>query len=106
MYHAYNDLVREGDYYRIASYHENNKFDAWAVSSKDKTEVLVTYVQVLAEPNRRSRKLYLQGFDECALYHLEGTEQVYSGEMLMYGGFLMEPMKGDYVSRLYYFIKE
>ena len=23
MYHKYNDLVREGDYYRVASYREN-----------------------------------------------------------------------------------
>ncbi|MCI8380927.1 MAG: alpha-galactosidase [Lachnospiraceae bacterium] len=105
MYHAYNDLVREGDYYRIASYQENHRFDAWAVASKDKGEVLVTYVQVLAEPNKRSRKIRLQGFDEDALYRLEGTEQVYSGEMLLYGGFLVEPMKGDFVSRLYHFVR-
>lgn len=25
MYHKYNDLIREGDYYRIASYAENNE---------------------------------------------------------------------------------
>lgn len=105
MYHAYNDLVREGDYYRIASYRENHRFDAWAVASKDKGEVLVTYVQVMAEPNRRSRKIYLQGFDENAAYRLAGTEQVYSGGMLMYGGFLIEPVKGDFVSRLYHFVK-
>ena len=106
MYHAYNDLVREGDYYRIASYRENHKFDAWAVAAKDKAEVLVTYVQVLAEPNKRSRKIRLQGFEKDALYRLEGTDQVYSGEMLQYGGFLIEPVKGDFVSRLYHFVKE
>ncbi len=106
MYHKYNDLVREGDYYRIASYQENHKFDAWAVASKDKREVLMTYVQVLAEPNKRSRKIYLQGFDKEALYLLEGTKQVYSGEMLMCAGFLIEPMEGDFVSRLYHFVKK
>ena len=106
MYHKYNDLVREGDYYRIASYRENHKFDAWAVVSKDKREVLLTYVQVLAEPNKRSRKLYLQGFDTNACYRLEGTERVYSGGMLMYGGFLTEVLEGDFVSRLYHFVKE
>ena len=106
MYHKYNDLVREGDYYRIASYRENHKFDAWAVVSKDKREVLLTYVQVLAEPNKRSRKLYLQGFDANAYYRLEGTERVYSGGMLMYGGFLTEVLEGDFVSRLYHFVRE
>ncbi len=106
MYHKYNDLVREGDYYRIASYRENHKFDGWAVASKDKREVLMTYVQVLAEPNKHSRKLHLQGFEADAMYRLEGTEQVYSGEMLMYAGFLIEPMQGDFVSRLYHFVRE
>lgn len=107
MYHAYNDLVREGDYYRIASYRENHIFDAWAVASKDKREVLLTYVQVLAEPNKHSRKLRLQGFDPGASYRLTGTdaERIYTGEMLMQAGFLIEPMKGDFVSRLYHFEK-
>ena len=40
------------------------------------------------------------------MYRLEGTEQVYSGEMLMYAGFLIEPMQGDFVSRLYHFVRE
>ena len=106
MYHRYHDLVREGDYYRIASYRENHLFDAWEVVSKDKREVLMTYVQVLAEPNKRSRKIYLEGFDTGAAYRLEGTDQVYSGEMLMCAGFLIEPMKGDYMSCLYHFVKE
>ncbi len=66
----------------------------------------MTYVQVLAEPNKRSRKIYLQGFDKEALYLLEGTKQVYSGEMLMCAGFLIEPMEGDFVSRLYHFVKK
>lgn len=36
MYHKYNDLVREGDYYRIASYRENHFYDCYMVVSKDK----------------------------------------------------------------------
>lgn len=105
MYHKYNDLVREGDYYRIASYAQNHLYDCWAVSAKDKSEVLVTYVQVLAEPNSRSKKLYLRGFDESTFYKLEETDEIYSGENLQKCGFLMKRMKGDFVSRLFHFIK-
>ena len=68
MYHKYHELVREGDYYRIASYSENHLYDCWAVSAKDKSEVLVTYVQVLSTPNAHSRKLYLKGFEPQAVY--------------------------------------
>ena len=63
-------------------------------------------MQVLAEPNKRSRKIYLEGFEESAVYRLRGTEQMYSGEMLMHAGFLVESVKGDFVSRLYHFVKE
>lgn len=105
MYHKYHELVREGDYYRIASYRENHRYDCWAVASKDKQEVLVTYVHVLGTPNSHSRKIYLQGFDSDAVYALEGTEEKYTGEMLVKGGFLMRGFWGDFKSRLYHFIK-
>lgn len=105
MYHKYNDLVREGDYYRIASYSENHLYDCWAVAAKDKSEVLVTYVQVLAEPNSRSKKLYLRGFDCEASYQLEETGEIFRGENLEKCGFLMEAMKGDFVSRLLHFMR-
>ena len=49
MYHKYHDLIREGDYFRIASYRENHLYDCWASSAKDRGEVLVTYVQVLGQ---------------------------------------------------------
>ena len=53
MYHKYNDLIRAGDYYRIASYKENNEFDCWEVVSKDKDKVLVTFIRVLNRPNHK-----------------------------------------------------
>ena len=68
MYHKYHELVREGDYYRISSYRENHLNDCWAVASKDKKEVLVTYVQVLATPNAKSPKIYLRGFAPEMVY--------------------------------------
>lgn len=104
MYHKYHELIREGEYYRILSYRENHRSDCWAVASEDKNEVLVTYVQVLAQVNMPSRKVRLRGFDPAKKYRLEGTDEVYSGEMLMNAGFRMKDFWGDFVSRLYHFI--
>ena len=104
MYHKYHDLIREGDYFRIASYRENHLYDCWASSAKDRSEVLVTYVQVLGQANCHSRKIYLDGFDPDKTYCLEGTEEEYTGEMLMKAGFLIRGLRGDYQSRLYHFI--
>ncbi|NSE72538.1 alpha-galactosidase [Coprococcus eutactus] len=104
MYHKYNDLVREGDYYRVASYRENGLYDCWMVVAKDKSEALVTYVQVLGRPNVHSRKIKLLGLDVTAGYRLDGTEKVYGGDLLMNAGMLIETMRGDYMSRLYHFV--
>ena len=103
MYHKYHELIREGEYYRILSSRENHRSDCWAVASEDKSEVLVTYVQVLAQANMPSRKVRLRGFDPAKKYRLEGTDEVYSGEMLMNAGFRMKDFWGDFVSRLYHF---
>lgn len=105
MYHKYNDLVREGEYDRIASYRENHSYDCWQVTSEDQSEALVTYVQVLARANYHSRRLRLKNLIPDAKYQLEGTEEVYSGAMLMYAGILVPSLPGDYRSVLYHFVR-
>lgn len=101
LYHKYNDLVREGDYYRIASAGDNHLYDCWQVTSQDRRRSLVTYIQVQARPNYHSRTIMLKGLDKDAVYELEGTGKRYSGELLMHAGLLVPEMKGDYVSVLY-----
>jgi alpha-galactosidase len=105
MYHKYNDLVREGDYYRIASYQENHEYDCWSVVSKDKKEALVTFIQVSARPNFRMRRIYLKGLREDTLYRVEGTEEILSGGALMYAGINIENMWGDYLGSLIHITK-
>ena len=56
MYHKYNDLIRRGDYYRIASFLENGNYDCYMVASKDRTEALVNYVQVLSRAQLPQQK--------------------------------------------------
>ncbi len=105
MYHKYNDLVREGDYYRIASYQENHEYDCWSVVSKDKKEALVTFIQVSARPNYRMRRIYLKGLREDTLYRVEGSEEILSGGALMYAGINIENMWGDYLGCLIHITK-
>lgn len=100
MYHRYNALVREGDYYRIASYAENHEYDCWQVTSKDGAQTLVTFVQVLGRPNFHSRRIRLQGLDATALYRVCGTDKTYGGDALMYAGLPIENPWGDFRSKL------
>lgn len=100
MYHKYNDLVREGDYYRITSYAENHYFDCYGVVSKDKKEALYTYVQVLNRPNYHSRRIYLKGLAAEKYYAIEGEDGTWSGEQLMNAGLLVQNPFGDFKGKL------
>ncbi len=100
LYHKYNHLVSSGDYYRIANYGENDLDDAWEVVSKDKSEVLLTYIQVLQRPNYRSRRIRLKGLDENAVYMDTQTGETYSGGALMFAGINIAGLYGDFKGKL------
>lgn len=102
MYHKYNDLVRTGDYYRIASYHENHFYDCYQVVSKDKTECLITFVQVLNRPNYKNRRILIKGLNPEFRYQLEGSDLVLKGSTLMNAGIMVEKLWGDFRSKLLY----
>lgn len=105
MYHKYNDLVREGDYYRIANYSDNHYFDCYGVVKKDKTEALYTFVQVLNRVNYHSRRIYLKGLDANKKYMIEGEDAVYTGDVLMKAGYFVQNLWGDFKSRLIHVIE-
>jgi alpha-galactosidase len=106
MYHKYNDLVRSGDYYRIANFSENNSFDSYEVISKDKKEVLITCIQVLGRPNYHSRRIKLKGLIEHAMYRNEETNEVYSGGALMHAGMNVTNLHGDYSGKIIHLLCE
>lgn len=106
MYHKYNDLIREGDYYRIASYRENHQFDAWEVVAKDRSEALLTYIQVYSRANVHSRRLRVKGLHPKKKYRIEGTDSVYYGETFANAGIQVESMRGDFKGKLIHFVEE
>lgn len=105
MYHKYNDLVRTGDYYRIASYSKNRYYDCYMVVAKDKMEALVTYVQVMGRPNSHSRRILLKGLCPEKTYRIEGEERTYRGSTLMNAGILVENLWGDYKGKLIHILE-
>ena len=60
------------------------------------------HFDVLENPFR----LRLQGLDPNKQYRLEGTDKVYSGQMLMHAGYRQGPINGDYGSVLLHFVEE
>lgn len=107
MYHKYNDLVRQGDYYRIAHYAENHFYDCYEVVAKDKSEALVTYIQVLNRPNFHSRRIHIPGLNPEKTYVIENAQDwpeikqtEYRGDTLHYAGINIPPLWGDFKGRL------
>ncbi len=107
MYHKYNDLVQQGDYYRIARYADNHFYDCYAVVAKDKGEALITYVQVLNRPNVHSRRICIPGLDPEKTYVIgnaadwpEIGQTEYRGDTLHYAGINVPPISGDFKARL------
>ncbi len=105
LYHKYNDLVRRGDYYRLENYSENHLYDAWEVVSKEKDEVLVTYIQVLGRPNYHSRRIKLKGLDSNKMYENKETGEILSGSALMNAGINLTGIYGDFKGKLIYYKK-
>ena len=113
MYHKYNDLGRERDYYRIAHYAENHYYDCYEVVAKDKSEALVTYVQVLNRPSHHSRRIRIPGLDLTAVYVIENAQDwpeirqtEYRGDALQFAGINVPPLWGDFKGRLLHLVRK
>lgn len=106
LYHRYHSVIAKGEYYRLGSYRENGRWDSWMTVSQDRKEAVLVYVQVLAEPNKKSRCIRLKGLDEKEMYEVKdvsGQEKAVccSGAALMNAGIRMMPVVGDFQSVMY-----
>lgn len=113
LYKKYSDIVRNGDYWRIASYSENHEFDCWACISKDKNKALITFVQVLNHPNFKKRFIKVKGI--CAesnyLVHYLDDEQnskplELKGSTIINAGIPVSRDWGDFQGKLIYLEKK
>lgn len=95
-YKKYRHLVQTGDYYRIASFRENGRYDSYMVVSKDKDKAVLIYVQVVTDSNVLTKKLKLYGLAPDKKYNIDGVE--YLGSTLMNVGYIMKPLRGDFQS--------
>ncbi len=115
-------VVREGDYYRIASFRKTHTYDCWMVVAKDLSKAFMTYIQVLTEPNMPGVRVRMQGLDPQAEYEVncdfdgqlaarEGESSlgpdalhhigIFNGAALMNAGIVVPRVRGDYQALLY-----
>ena len=104
-YHQFADLIAHGDYYRLTELDDGKDYSAWMFAAKDGSEALVNLVMTHVRANGPFPFVKLQGLTPDASYRLEGTEQVYSGAALMYGGYSFPLTWGDYAAHQLYFTR-
>ncbi|MCR4793375.1 MAG: alpha-galactosidase [Lachnospiraceae bacterium] len=119
IYHSVGDIVREGDYYRIARVSDIELYDAWMSVTKDKKRALLTYVQCKGSPRTGKRVIRLKGLDPDMMYSLKligsddensrfcshgkkhdwkilAPEGAVSGKSLMNAGLMLPVLWGEY----------
>ncbi|PZE20560.1 alpha-galactosidase [Paenibacillus xerothermodurans] len=93
-------LIQRGDFYRLASPFDGN-ITAWMFVSDDRTEALVAYFKVLAEPGEPLRSIRLRGLDTDSRYRVAGSGEIYGGDELMYKGLHVPVLEGDFQSLIW-----
>ncbi len=115
----YNDLIEQGDLYRLTNPIQNNWYTAWQFVSEDKSRTLMNVVVTHPMGNSPLIRLRFCGLDPDMEYRLiafdrfgtnaaedEGfanapdqvSRGVFSGAALMYGGYVLPRLFGDYPS--------
>lgn len=109
LYKNYSDLVRNGDYWRIASYSQNNEYDCWMSVSKDKKRALITFVQVLNHANFKTRFIKISGLDDDIIYKIiylddeqKNQQIIMSGLTIKNAGIAIGRDWGDFQAKLLY----
>ena len=95
QYREYQELIREGDYYRLSNPFQDN-FAAWMVVSDDRSQALVSVIRLTAEANPPAAYVTLKGMEEDAFYREKTTGKVYPGAALMEAGILLPAAVSEY----------
>lgn len=103
-YKRYRELIQFGEHYRLASPFEGNTA-SWMIVSEDRTEAIMLFARILAEPNVSRLRIRLKGLNAQADYRLKllgsvPAEGVLGGDELMEAGLLLPQMKKDFSSVL------
>ncbi|NRF89531.1 alpha-galactosidase [Paenibacillus frigoriresistens] len=93
-------LIQFGDMYRLLNPFEGNE-TAWMIVSEDKTQAMVAYFRVLAEPNAPLKTLRLKGLNPSFDYQIAGLQGAYPGDHLLYAGLPVSGLHGDFQSKIW-----
>lgn len=101
----YRSLIHNGNYYRLTNPMSEN-LAIWSFVNEDKSKVLVQGMIYQSRSNCVGYTVKLTGLDLDKKYRLNGTERIFTGKALTYGGIQLPIENGDYFPIELYFIEE
>ena len=96
QYHQDSNLVFRGDYYRLTEMGREKDFEAWMFVSPDRSRAVVTAVITHVRANGPFILIRLAGLEENRVYRITETDERITGRALMYGGYALPGLQGDY----------
>ena len=103
-YLKYDELVHEGDYFRLTSPYDKSRVCAWELLTKDRAFGLLSIVVQRLEANESNIYVYLRGLEENTVYEIAGQSK--RGGVWMTGGFLVPRINEEYESFRFEIIKK
>lgn len=100
LYKEIRETVQFGTLYRLNSPFNNNDV-SWMSISKDRKDIVVSYIRKNALVNEDFRNLKLINLDKDSEYEVIGEDVTLRGDELMYIGLNIPELYGDYVSKLW-----
>ena len=101
-YHAMEDLILNGDCYRLESTMEGNYFSEIVVA-KDKSRAVMTVFRALVMANPETKRVYPVGLEEDALYRIPELEMALHGSTIMNVGLVPKFVREDFTTVTYTF---
>lgn len=95
-FHRDQDLILDGLYYRLTDLAEQLPYAAWQFVSKDRGSSLLNLAVLHVQANAPLIHVRLKGLDPQAVYRIEEDGSCITGAALMYGGYTMPILTGDY----------
>ena len=97
------ELVQQGDYYRLSAPGDRSNSVFWEFVSKDKRDVLVAGVVLRSEVNPPVNLLRFRGLLPDLIYREKESKERFSGAVLMKAGLALPVTSEDYESVVYRF---
>ena len=102
-YHEWNEIIREGNYYRLTEGFGRSNLAAWSWVSSDRCDVLVTVICKRSEPCGINPPVHLRlrGLDPETVYQLNDGRRAH-GRTLMNAGIRIPNARTDCFSIIYH----